>query len=150
MEATACASETGLFSRVYNHARRNANSGTAQGFDSGEMMTIILVTMARPKFALAYAPETVGHLHAIEHRYYPLIERTIKEQLAYAADEETRNRKPLARASAFGATWELRFGRGNRFRVFYDVDSTGRTVRILAIGVKEGNRLIIGGKAISS
>lgn len=44
----------------------------------------------------------------------------------------------------FSAAWELRYGPQNRFRVFYDVYPAGRTVEIVAIGVKEGNRLIIG------
>ncbi len=39
-------------------------------------------------------------------------------------------------------------GANNRFRVFYEVDAPKRTVRILAIGVKEGNRLFIGGKEV--
>jgi hypothetical protein len=33
-----------------------------------------------------------------------------------------------------------------RFRVFYEVDSPGQRVWVLAIGVKEGNRLLIGGE----
>ena len=44
----------------------------------------------------------------------------------------------------FGATWEVRFGPRNRFRAFYEVDAVERVVRILAIGVKERNTLIIG------
>jgi hypothetical protein len=34
----------------------------------------------------------------------------------------------------------------NRFRVFYDVNVAEQQVLVLAIGVKEGNRLLIGGK----
>jgi hypothetical protein len=44
--------------------------------------------------------------------------------------------------------WELRFGPGNRFRVFYEVDEKRFEVRILAIGVKDRNRLFIGGEEI--
>jgi len=47
-----------------------------------------------------------------------------------------------------GATWELRCGTNNRFRVFYEVDTTEQTVWILAIGEKRGNRLFIGGGEI--
>ena len=46
----------------------------------------------------------------------------------------------------FGATWELRCGPDNRFRVFYEVASDAQEVRILAIGVKDRNRLSVGGK----
>ncbi len=41
---------------------------------------------------------------------------------------------------------ELRFGPDNRLRVFYRTDYTLRQVHILAIGMKIGNRLLIGGE----
>jgi hypothetical protein len=71
---------------------------------------------------------------------------TIEEQLSHAPATETRNRKPLEEPASFGATWELRFGPKNTFRIFYDVNHDERTVSVLAIGVKEGNRLLIGGQ----
>jgi mRNA-degrading endonuclease RelE of RelBE toxin-antitoxin system len=40
----------------------------------------------------------------------------------------------------------LRFGPKNSFRVFYDVNQEEKTVSVLAIGVKEGNQLFIGGQ----
>jgi hypothetical protein len=57
---------------------------------------------------------------------------------------ETRNRKFLKQPAPYGASWELRFGPINRFRAFYEVVQGKREVWILAIGVKEGNRLLIG------
>jgi len=57
---------------------------------------------------------------------------------------ETRNRKPLLRKTVVGAEWEIRFGPNDRFRVLYNVDEVAREVVILAIGVKIGNRLIVG------
>ena len=68
------------------------------------------------------------------------------EQLSYTPEQVTRNRKPLERPTSFGATWKLRYGPHNRFRVFYEVDASEQTVTILAIGVKEGHRLVIGGE----
>jgi hypothetical protein len=65
--------------------------------------------------------------------------------LRFTPEQETRNRKPLERPTNFGATWELRFGANNRFRVFYEADVAEGIVRILAIGEKMGNRLFIGG-----
>ncbi len=100
------------------------------------------------RFAIVFALETVDHLDAIERKYQGLIERTIDERLSFAPERETRNRKPLERPTAFGATWELRFGANNRFRVFYEVDVTKQTVRILAVGAKQGNRLLLGGEEI--
>jgi hypothetical protein len=52
----------------------------------------------------------------------------------------------LTPPTPFGATWELRCGPNNRFRIFYEIDSNEMVVSILAIGVKEGNRLWVGGE----
>jgi hypothetical protein len=101
----------------------------------------------RPKqaFELVYDQEVAQHLVTIERKYHSLIRQTIEEQLTYEPDVQTRNRKPLSRSSEFGEdTWEIRFGPRNRFRVFYRADATERMVRILAIGVKIKNKLMIG------
>jgi mRNA-degrading endonuclease RelE of RelBE toxin-antitoxin system len=100
----------------------------------------------RPKFELKFAPEVVAHLDAIERKHQRLIELTLDEQLGHTPDRETRNRKLLEQPAPFGATWELRFGSNNRFRVFYEIDLEERIVWILAIGLKAGNRLIVGGE----
>jgi len=100
----------------------------------------------QPRYAIIFAPEVLDHLDAIERRYYRLIEQTIDEQLSYAPVQETRNRKPLEQPAPFSARWELRFGPNNRFRVFYELDASERVVWVLAIGVKVGNRLLVGGK----
>ena len=103
--------------------------------------------MARPpKYTLKYAPEVYHHMEFIQTKHHRLIAAAIKQQLSYTPEVRTRNRKPLKEAAEFGATWEVRFGPSNSFRVFYEVDRDGRVVTILAIGVKEGNRLLIGGK----
>ena len=70
---------------------------------------------------------------------------TIEEQLKMAPDTPTPNRKRLETPTPFDATWELRFGSDNRFRVLYEIDEGKRTVNILAIGIKDRNRLLIGG-----
>ena len=98
------------------------------------------------KFELGFAPEVVDHLAAIERKHHHLIRKTLDAQLSRAPDTETRNRKPVEQPSSFEATWELRFGPGNRFRVFYEVDDVEHVVWILAIGVKERERLFIGGE----
>ena len=102
----------------------------------------------RQKFVLIYAPLTKLHLKTIERKYYSLIRATIEDELQFEPDVETRNRKPLKRPVIFEAEWELRFGPDNKFRVFYDINIESHEVYILAIGVKEGNRLFIGGKEV--
>jgi mRNA-degrading endonuclease RelE of RelBE toxin-antitoxin system len=100
----------------------------------------------RPRFTISFAPEAVEHLDSIERKYHGLLRRTINEQLTRAPDSETRNRKPLANPAPFEASWELRCGPANRFRVFYDLDSDSRAVWVLAIGVKSRDRLLIAGE----
>src|ERR1700681_4317453 len=97
----------------------------------------------RLKYTLSFAPEAIEHMDLIESRYHGLLRRTIKEQLTHTPTEETRNRKPLDQPAPFEASWELRCGPANRYRVFYDVDTEEHTVQVLAIGVKDRNRLLI-------
>lgn len=99
-------------------------------------------------FVLIYDPEVSQHLAAIELKYHSLIRATIEEQLRFEPATATRNRKPLERPVALGTRWELRLGPDNRFRVFYRVDVERSAVRILAIGVKERNRLFIAGEEV--
>ena len=98
------------------------------------------------RFELIYDREVRRHLAKIERRYHSLIRREIESSLTYEPETETRNRKPLSRPSVFGTAWELRFGPDNCFRVFYRADLESREVYVLAIGVKQGSRLFIGGK----
>jgi hypothetical protein len=72
----------------------------------------------------------------------------VENELQFEPDVETRNRKPLKQPVTFEAEWELRFGPDNKFRVFYDINIGYNEVHILAIGVKEGNRLLIGGEEV--
>src|SRR5881398_3028267 len=100
----------------------------------------------RRKFTLSFAPEAIEHLDRVEAKYHGLLRRAIKEQLTSTPTTETRSRKPLEQPAPFGASWELRCGPTNRFRVFCDVDSGARVVHVLTIGVKDRSRLIIGGE----
>ena len=102
----------------------------------------------RPKFEIIYAPIIKVHLRAIAAKYYSLIRDAIELRLRIDPDTETRNRKPLKRPSTFGATWELRFGPDNCFRVLYKVNLVDRQVEVLAIGEKKGERFMIGGEEI--
>ncbi|NUQ62845.1 MAG: addiction module toxin RelE [Pirellulales bacterium] len=105
--------------------------------------------MKRETFSLVYAPVVHEHLAAIEPKYDSLIREKTEKQLTHEPDVETRNRKPVRQPAAFHAEWELRFGPNNRFRVFYQVDHERREVRIVAIGVKDRNRLIVGGMEVT-
>jgi hypothetical protein len=70
----------------------------------------------------------------------------IEKQLIHEPLKETRNRKGL-RPNPL-APWELRVG---DLRVFYDPEISGevkKTIKILAVGRKKGNKLLIGGKVV--
>lgn len=103
--------------------------------------------MSPPRpFEILYPPILNAHLKTIEPKFYSLISTTIEEQLQFLPDTETRNRKPLRRPISFGAQWELGFGPGNMFRVFYKVNRDAYQVELLAIGIKMGKRLHVGGQ----
>lgn len=105
--------------------------------------------MARKQpYDISYDIETKKHLHAIDTKYHSLIRSEIEEQLLFEPRKETRNRKPLRQPAPFEATWELRLGPGNSFRVLYGIDEERREVQIQAIGVKERNRLLVGGEEV--
>lgn len=102
----------------------------------------------RQLYEISYDQATKKHLRAIDAKYYSLIREKIEEQLQFEPAKETRNRKLLRQPAPFEATWELRFGPDNHFRVFYGIDEENREVHILAIGVKEGNRLVVAGEDV--
>jgi mRNA-degrading endonuclease RelE of RelBE toxin-antitoxin system len=104
----------------------------------------------QPKFTLSFAPEAIEHLDQIDSKYHGLLRRAINEQLTHTPTEETRNRKSLEQPAPFGASWELRCGPDNRFRVFYEVDAAVYEVHILAVGVKDRSQLLIGGEEYES
>jgi mRNA-degrading endonuclease RelE of RelBE toxin-antitoxin system len=64
---------------------------------------------------------------------------TVERQLQHQPTVETRNRKPM-RPNPL-APWELRIG---NLRVYYDIEEEPeRVVYILAVGIKQGNNVII-------
>lgn len=101
-------------------------------------------------FQLIYDPKFVEHWKWIEAKYRSELREAIEEQLAFDANVETRNRKPLKRPMPFDAQWELRCGPNNRFRVFYSVDDEAGLVSIVAIGEKVRERVRIAGREIES
>ena len=98
----------------------------------------------RRPYTLVYAPQIKEHLRAIDRQHHALIRETLEMQLRFEPDVETRNRKPLRQPAVFEAQWEIRFGPDNRFRVFYEIDRENWNVYILAVGLKERDRLVIG------
>lgn len=95
-------------------------------------------------YNIEYSPETADHLRALTARQRATALAAAETQLTHEPSVETRNRKPM-RANIL-APWELRVG---ALRVYYDVVETPeRKVVIQAIGLKERNRVRIGGEDI--
>ena len=107
-------------------------------------MATILAMSRRPAFEVIFDALALDHMEVIGSKYDSLIRRTVEEQLIHEPDTPTRNRKPLLRETAIGATWEVRCGPGNGFRIFYDIHRDQRLVVVLAIGRKVRNRLFVG------
>jgi len=103
--------------------------------------------MRTEPYELVFDSEVEQHLRSIDRKFHGLIQRTILEQLLHQAEVETKNRKRLREPAAFGATWEIRFGPDNRFRVLYRIELP-RQVVVLAVGVKQNNRLWVGDQGI--
>ena len=99
-------------------------------------------------FKLIYAAQVKQHLKTIERKYHSLIRDTIENQLRFEPDIETTNRKLVEPPVAIEANWELRFGPNNRFRAFYTINTGQREVYIVAIGLKQGNKLFMGGEEV--
>ena len=104
--------------------------------------------MKRKPFSIVYAPAVRDHILAIDKSERSFIRQAIMDKLSNEPNVESRNRKPLKRPAEHGGDWELRFGEQNRYRVFYRLDLVRREVRVLAVGVKERERLFIAGKEV--
>ena len=95
-------------------------------------------------YRIQYSPEADGHLRVLTARQRAIVFDTVDEQLSHQPGVETRNRKPM-RPNPI-APWELRIG---DLRVYYDIeDAPEKLVTVLAVGVKDRKRVLIGGKEI--
>jgi mRNA-degrading endonuclease RelE of RelBE toxin-antitoxin system len=100
-------------------------------------------------YTIVYADPVFEHIRAIETKHHSLIKDTILEQLQFTPTQPSRNRKPLTPPTPFLSSWEIRFGAQNMFRVLYDVNESEKTVEILGIGIKIGNKLYFAGELYS-
>ena len=95
-------------------------------------------------YTVEFAQSVEGHFRVLTTRDRTLGFDAIQRQLLHEPLKETRNRKPL-RPNPI-APWELRVG---HLRVFFEVaGAESGVVRILAVGRKRRNTLVIGGKEV--
>ena len=98
------------------------------------------------RYRIEYSPEAVDHLEFFTTREQAIIVDLVERQLINEPLKETRNRKPM-RPNPI-APWELRI---RTFCVYYAVvdEAQEPMVLILAIGVKQHNRVRIGDEEIT-
>jgi mRNA-degrading endonuclease RelE of RelBE toxin-antitoxin system len=99
---------------------------------------------SRRQFEIIFDEAVVTHVAAMARQDRVAVLDAIEQQLRHEAIVRTRDRKPLRIPNTLNATWELRCGPNNRYRVLHDVDVEESVVIVLAIGRKAGNRLTVG------
>jgi len=96
------------------------------------------------KYVVEFAKSVRVQIKSLSGRQRREVVQAIERKLLHEPLKETRNRKPLQPNPV--APWELRVG---SLRVFYEV-SEGQpgVVRVLAVGLKQGNILRIADKEV--
>lgn len=95
-------------------------------------------------YRIEYSPATDEHLQVLTARQRAMVFDAVDDQLTHEPAVETRNRKPM-RPNPL-APWELRLG---ELRVYYEIaEDPEQIVTIVAVGLKDRNRVLIGGKEI--
>ena len=96
------------------------------------------------KYSIEYSRKAESDLGWLTKRQCAVVLDAVDDQLVVLPTLETRNRKRLRPNPV--VPWELRIG---NLRVFYDVtDDPQPLVQVLAVGVKLGHRLLIGGETV--
>jgi len=90
-------------------------------------------------FRIELTPEAANDLESMRAFDARRVISALESQLMHEPTRETRNRKRL-RPNGL-AEWELRV---DVFRVFYDI--MDEVVKVVAIGVKQGNELLVHGE----
>ena len=95
-------------------------------------------------YRIEYSPACAGHLRQLSARDQALALDGVDEHLGHQPTVETRRRRPM-RPNPL-APWELRLG---HLRVYYDVEEAPeQVVRVLAVGLKQRERVRVGNKEI--
>ena len=95
-------------------------------------------------YVIEYSPEAEDHMRWLTARQQTIVLDAVDRQLLNQPNVETRNRKPMRPNPV--APWELRIG---NLRVYYEVnDDPQPTVVVLAVGIKDRDRVRIGGEPV--
>lgn len=99
--------------------------------------------MKKRPYRIEYSPPSREHLEALDARQRATVLDKVDAQLVHQPTAVTRNRKPLQLNPL--ARFELRIG---DLRVYYEVDEVRRVVEVWAVGIKDRNRVLIGGEEV--
>ncbi len=95
-------------------------------------------------YRIEYSPEAEGHLRALTARQRATVFDHVEQQLADQPSQETRHRKRM-RPNPL-APWELRCG---DLRIYYDIANEPESlVTVVAVGIKDRDRVLIGGEEV--
>jgi mRNA-degrading endonuclease RelE of RelBE toxin-antitoxin system len=95
-------------------------------------------------YRIEFADSVKEQIKSLTARQRNTVFDSIEKRLTHEPLVETRNRKPLRPNPV--APWELRIG---SLRVYYEVASDEPdVVRILAVGQKKGNKILVGNQEI--
>ena len=97
----------------------------------------------KPPYVIEYSPPSREHLAALSAGQRATVLDEVGVQLLHQPTVVTRNRKPLQPNPL--ARFELRIA---DLRVYYEVDEERRVVEIRAVGIKDRDRVFIGGEEI--
>ena len=92
-------------------------------------------------YRIIWYPNTREHFRHLTARQRSIVFDSVEEQLVNEPTAETRNRKEMRPNSL--TSWELRIG---DLRVYYDITEEPQTVTVVAVGIKRGSRIFIGGE----
>ncbi|MDP2604437.1 MAG: type II toxin-antitoxin system RelE/ParE family toxin [Deltaproteobacteria bacterium] len=95
-------------------------------------------------YVIEYSPEAEDHMRWLTTQQQTIVLDAVDRQLLNQPNVETRNRKPMRPNPV--APWELRIG---NLRVYYEVnDDPEPTVVVLAVGIKDRDRVRVGGETV--
>lgn len=95
-------------------------------------------------YEVEFTPDAKEHFEELRAYDQGQILGAVKEQLIHTPTSETRNRKLMEPNPL--ADWELRVG--GTLRVFYRVSESVQKVEVIAIGIKDRSRVLVGGKEL--
>ena len=97
-------------------------------------------------YTIEYTEDAIEHLERLSATRRATVVNEVDDRLGHQPTVPARNRKRMDPGrKIFVAPWELRLG---DLRVYYDVEDELHRVIVVAVGLKERERLFIGGKEV--